>query len=136
MFLAFRLPQVSVATLILLVVVVPATAVQRKPAAVHNLSLESVNTAEGRRGKLSPNLLAHASPGEIDANRGENTRKAVVAFREMRNLGSGEQVDERYGVHSPTRTANPPWSPIPSRRRTSRVRSLTRYRRIIAKKPP
>ena len=38
---------------------------------------------------------AHASPGEIDANRGENTRKAVIAFREMRGLGGGEQIDER-----------------------------------------
>jgi hypothetical protein len=27
--------------------------------------------------------------------RGENTRKAVTAFREMRGLGSGEQIDER-----------------------------------------
>jgi lipoprotein-anchoring transpeptidase ErfK/SrfK len=38
---------------------------------------------------------AHASPGEIDANRGENTRKAMAAFREMRGLGGGEQIDER-----------------------------------------
>ena len=38
---------------------------------------------------------AHASPGEIDANRRENTRKAVIAFREMRGLGGGEQIDER-----------------------------------------
>jgi lipoprotein-anchoring transpeptidase ErfK/SrfK len=38
---------------------------------------------------------AHASPGEIDANRGENTRKAVAAFREMQGLSGREQVDER-----------------------------------------
>ena len=38
---------------------------------------------------------AHASPGGIDANRGENTRKAVAAFREMRGIGGGEQIDER-----------------------------------------
>jgi peptidoglycan hydrolase-like protein with peptidoglycan-binding domain len=82
----------------------PATAAQKKPAAVHNLSPESVNTAEWRRGNLSPTLLLklqvvldrpHASPGEIDANRGENTRKAVAAFRDMRSLGGGEQVDDR-----------------------------------------
>jgi len=62
-----------------------------------------VNNAEWRGGSLSTPLLvklqvlldrAHASPGEIDANRGENTRKAVVAFREMRRLGGGEQIDE------------------------------------------
>jgi lipoprotein-anchoring transpeptidase ErfK/SrfK len=101
MFLSLRVPRIAVAALSFLVV--PAIAAQRKPAAVHNLGLESVNTAEWRRGKISPSLLlklqvlldrAHASPGEIDANRGENTRKAVAAFREMRNLGSGEQVDE------------------------------------------
>jgi len=30
-----------------------------------------------------------------DASRGENTRKAVVAYREMRGLGRGEQIDEK-----------------------------------------
>jgi len=102
MFVSFRVLQVFVAALILLVV--PATAEQKKPAAVHNLSPESVNTAEWRRGNLSPTFLlklqvlldrARASPGEIDAKRGENTLKAVAAFRDMRGLGGGEQVDER-----------------------------------------
>jgi len=102
MFVSFRVLQVFVAALILLVV--PATAEQKKPAAVHNLSPESVNTAEWRRGNLSPTFLlklqvlldrARASPGAIDAKRGENTLKAVAAFRDMRGLGGGEQVDER-----------------------------------------
>jgi lipoprotein-anchoring transpeptidase ErfK/SrfK len=102
MFISFRVLQIFVTALILLVA--PATAEQKKPAAVHNLRPESVNTAEWRRGNLSPTLLlklqvlldrARASPGEIDAKRGENTRKAVAAFRDMRGLGGGEQVDER-----------------------------------------
>src|SRR5262245_15180062 len=37
---------------------------------------------------------AHASPGEIDAARGENTRKAIVAYREMRDLSAGDRIDE------------------------------------------
>jgi peptidoglycan hydrolase-like protein with peptidoglycan-binding domain len=33
-------------------------------------------------------------PGEIDASRGENTCKAVAAYRQMRGLGRGDQIDE------------------------------------------
>jgi lipoprotein-anchoring transpeptidase ErfK/SrfK len=82
----------------------PAHAARKQSSAAHNISLESVNNAEWRRGNLSTALLikvqvlldrAHASPGEIDASRGENTRKAVAAYREMRGLGRGEQIDER-----------------------------------------
>jgi lipoprotein-anchoring transpeptidase ErfK/SrfK len=93
-----------IALILLTAFVAPASAAQKQPAATHNVSLESVNNAEWRGGSLSTPLLvklqvlldrAHASPGEIDANRGENTRKAVAAFREMRRLGGGEQIDER-----------------------------------------
>jgi peptidoglycan hydrolase-like protein with peptidoglycan-binding domain len=38
---------------------------------------------------------AHASPGEIDGNLGENTRKAIAAFREMKALEPNEHVDEQ-----------------------------------------
>jgi lipoprotein-anchoring transpeptidase ErfK/SrfK len=69
------------------------------------LSLESVNGAQwrGKGGNVSTALLvklqilldrAHASPGQIDATRGENTRKAIVAYRDMRGLGNGERIDE------------------------------------------
>lgn len=76
----------------------------RKPArAPQTLSPESINDASWRRGNLSAPVLlklqvlldrAHASPGQIDATRGENMRKAVAAFRQMRGLGRGEQVDK------------------------------------------
>ena len=36
----------------------------------------------------------HASPGEIDASFGSNTRKAVAAYREMKGLARGERIDE------------------------------------------
>lgn len=38
---------------------------------------------------------AHASPGQIDAMGGENTRKAVVAYREMQGLASGKKIDDQ-----------------------------------------
>jgi lipoprotein-anchoring transpeptidase ErfK/SrfK len=64
-----------------------------------------VNGAEwrGKRVGKSPAVLvklqvlldrAHASPGEIDATFGPNTRKAVSAYREMKDLPRGERVDE------------------------------------------
>ena len=36
---------------------------------------------------------ARASPGEIDGNMGENTRKALRAFRQMHGLRPGERLD-------------------------------------------
>ena len=95
---------VPIVLAILSMFIAPASAARKQAAAAHNVSLESVNNAEWRGGNLSAPLLVkvqvlldrvHASPGEIDANRGENTRKAVIAFREMRGLGGGEQIDER-----------------------------------------
>jgi lipoprotein-anchoring transpeptidase ErfK/SrfK len=82
----------------------PAHAARNQASAAHNLSIESVNNADWRGGTISTPLLvklqilldrAHASPGEIDASRGENTRKAVAAYREMRGLGRGEQIDAK-----------------------------------------
>ena len=37
---------------------------------------------------------AHASPGVIDGTLGENTRKAIAAFSEMRRLESTEELNE------------------------------------------
>ena len=68
--------------------------------------MEAVNNIEwrGKSGSTSAALLvklqilldrAHASPGQIDAIGGENTRKAVVAYREMQGLPSGEKIDDQ-----------------------------------------
>jgi lipoprotein-anchoring transpeptidase ErfK/SrfK len=95
---------ITFALAVLAVVASAAHAARKQGSAVHNFSPESVNKAEWRGGNISTPLLvklqvlldrAHASPGEIDATRGENTRKAVAAFREMRGLGRGEQIDEK-----------------------------------------
>jgi lipoprotein-anchoring transpeptidase ErfK/SrfK len=83
---------------------IPAAATRKGAVPTAAITLESVNNAEWRRGDVSAPVLlklqvlldrAHASPGQIDATRGENTRKAVSAYREMRGLGGGEQIDER-----------------------------------------
>jgi lipoprotein-anchoring transpeptidase ErfK/SrfK len=93
-----------IALLELALLVTPAWAARKHDPAVHKLTPETVNNAEWRQGKLSPSLLVrlqvlldrtHASPGQIDATRGENTRKAIAAFREMHGLGNGEQIDQR-----------------------------------------
>jgi peptidoglycan hydrolase-like protein with peptidoglycan-binding domain len=70
-----------------------------------SLTMASVNDSQWQaRGKPSASVLvklqilldrAHASPGVIDGNQGENTRKAIAAFREMKGLESTEQADEQ-----------------------------------------
>jgi peptidoglycan hydrolase-like protein with peptidoglycan-binding domain len=73
------------------------------------LSIESVNDAEWSRSTgnvpkpllVKPQILldrAHASPGQIDGNRGESTRKAVGAFREMRDIGRPYRWSELPGA--------------------------------------
>ena len=68
-----------------------------------SLTLESVNDAEWQEQKPSTPLLvklqvlldrAHASPGEIDGTLGENTRKAIAAYVEMKGLEPTEQINE------------------------------------------
>ena len=83
----------------------PALSAPQKAGRGQTLSLVQVNDAEwrGKRGGQSTAVLvklqvlldrAHASPGEIDASFGGNTRKAVVAYREMKGLSRGERIDE------------------------------------------
>ena len=86
-----------------LLLALPATGLaarQRSP----RLTLESVNDAAWEaQGKSSTALLvklqvlldrAHASPGEIDGTLGENTRTAIAAYAEMKDLRPNEQVNE------------------------------------------
>ena len=91
------------ANVVLIAAVVPAASAPKKATAGPPLSMANVNDATWRQGTQSTPFLiklqvlldrAHASPGQIDAKPGENTRKAVAAFREMRSLPSGEKIDE------------------------------------------
>ena len=95
--LARSISSAVLAVAVIAITHVPATSAP-KTSASRTLSLESVNNAQwrGKGGNVSTPLLiklqilldrAHASPGQIDATRGENTRKAIVAFREMRGSG-------------------------------------------------
>jgi peptidoglycan hydrolase-like protein with peptidoglycan-binding domain len=87
-----------------LVLALLATAVDARQKS-QSLTIASVNDSQWQaRGKPSASFLvklqilldrANASPGVIDGNQGENTRKAIVAFREMKGLESTEQVDEQ-----------------------------------------
>ena len=94
------------ANVVLIAAVVPAASAPKKATAGPPLSMANVNDATWRQGTQSTPFLiklqvlldrAHASPGQIDAKPGENTRKAVAAFREMRSLPSGEKIDETCG---------------------------------------
>jgi lipoprotein-anchoring transpeptidase ErfK/SrfK len=99
----FALRTITFVAALFALLTAPAHAAHKQSSAAHNVNLEGVNGAEWRRGNVSTALLikvqvlldrAHASPGEIDASRGENTRKAIAAYREMRGFGPGEQIDE------------------------------------------
>ena len=86
-----------------LLLALPATNLAARQRSA-NLTLESVNDAEWQaQGKPSTPLLvklqvlldrAHASPGEIDGTLGENTRKAIAAYAEMKGLEPTDQVTE------------------------------------------
>lgn len=79
-----------------------ATLVARQKS--QSLTIESVNDSQWEaQVKPSASLLvklqvlldrAHASPGVIDGKLGENTRKAIAAFSEMKGLERTEQANE------------------------------------------
>jgi lipoprotein-anchoring transpeptidase ErfK/SrfK len=97
--------RVFASLLLLALLSVPATAAKRSSRSTEPLSIDRVNGAEIINSSARPSgaallrvqiLLdrAHFSPGEIDDNFGENTRKAVRIYRETKPLGSGERIDE------------------------------------------
>src|SRR5262245_15549915 len=84
---------------------VPAIAAKRSSRSATLLSIDSVNGAEINKLSTRPSSAAllrvqilldraHFSPGEIDDNFGENTRKAVRIYRETKSLSNGERIDE------------------------------------------
>jgi peptidoglycan hydrolase-like protein with peptidoglycan-binding domain len=86
-----------------LVLLLPATGLAARQRSA-SITLESVNDAGWQaQGKPSIPLLvklqvlldrAHASPGEIDGTQGENTRKAIAAYAEMKGLEPTDEVTE------------------------------------------
>jgi lipoprotein-anchoring transpeptidase ErfK/SrfK len=81
----------------------PPTALAARPRSP-SLTLETVNDAAWEtQGKSSTPLVvklqvlldrAHASAGEIDGTLGENTRKAIAAYAELKGLEPTEQITE------------------------------------------
>ncbi len=103
---------------------------------------DSVNDATWRRGNLSASVLlkmqvlldrAHASPGQIDATVDENMGKAVAAFRRMRGLGRGEQVDEEVWRALTEKDSAPVL--VNYTKRTSLGRSSRQSPKITARRP-
>lgn len=90
--------------LLLAFFVLPGQSLEARQQA-QGLTMASVNEAEWQdQVKPSTSLLvklqvlldrAHASPGVIDGKLGENTRKAIAAFSEMKGLDPTEQVNEQ-----------------------------------------
>jgi lipoprotein-anchoring transpeptidase ErfK/SrfK len=103
----FRLGKTIIAFALSFSLALPVTslAARHKPASVKALDMASVNGADWQENAhpAPPVLIklqvlldrAHVSPGEIDGNLGENTRKAIAIFRELKGLGSKDLVDEQ-----------------------------------------
>jgi Putative peptidoglycan binding domain len=87
----------------LLVTLPPARLEARQQS--QSLTIASVNDAEWQpQSKPSTSLFvklqalldrAHVSPGEIDGTLGENTRKAIAAYGEIKGLEPTEEVNEQ-----------------------------------------
>jgi len=99
------MPHVLASLLLLVLLLVPAIAAKRSSRAATLLSIDSVNEAEINEPAAGPSGAAllrvqilldrtHFSPGEIDGNFGENTRKAVRIYRETKGLNSSDRIDE------------------------------------------
>jgi lipoprotein-anchoring transpeptidase ErfK/SrfK len=107
----FRLAKTIVAFTLSFCLALPVTslAARHKSASIKRLDMASVNGAEWQENARSslPLIIklqvlldrAHVSPGEIDGNLGENTRKAIEVLRELKGLGPKTLVDEQlWGV--------------------------------------
>src|SRR5262245_14761243 len=84
--------------------VTPHAAARKHARAAKILYVVSVKYSKLMRGKPTSAVQvmlqilmdrAHASPSQIDANIGENTRKAIAALQEIRGLDDGQEPDER-----------------------------------------
>src|SRR4029077_3318923 len=95
----FRLAKTIIAFTLSFCLALTATslAARHKSTSIKRLDMASVNGTEWQENaRSSPPLIiklqvlldrAHVSPGEIDGNLGENTRKAIEVFRELKGLG-------------------------------------------------
>jgi lipoprotein-anchoring transpeptidase ErfK/SrfK len=80
-------------------------AARQRPVSNEGLTITNVNEAQWQNQKRPSTALlirlqilldrAHVSPGVIDGNFGENTRKAIEAFRELSGLEPNDHLDEQ-----------------------------------------
>ena len=106
----------------------PVTCLAARKSTPSKVDMASVNGIEWQENaRSSPPLIiklqvlldrARVSPGEIDGNLGENTRKAIEVFRELKGLGPKTLVDQPlWGVLTEGQTLSRFWSPTRSARR-------------------
>jgi lipoprotein-anchoring transpeptidase ErfK/SrfK len=85
--------------------VIPATSIAARDKSADGLTMAEVNEAQWQKGgKPTSSLLvkiqilldrAHVSPGVIDGKPGENTQKAIAAFKKMNGLEPNDEIDEQ-----------------------------------------
>ena len=103
--MVFRSGELLVVYALSLCVLWPVTtlAARQKSTSAETPDMASVNGADWQE-KARPTLAlliklqvlldrAHVSPGEIDGNFGENTRKAIAAVRQLNSLEPSDQLD-------------------------------------------
>jgi peptidoglycan hydrolase-like protein with peptidoglycan-binding domain len=100
-----RLSRATMPCAVAVCLVIPATSIAARDKSADGLTMAEVNEAQWQKGgKPTSSLLvkiqilldrAHVSPGVIDGKPGENTRKAIAAFKIMNGLEPNDEIDEQ-----------------------------------------
>ena len=104
-----RLSRATMPCAVAVCLVIPATSIAARDKSADGLTMAEVNEAQWQQGgKPTSSLLvkiqilldrAHVSPGVIDGKPGENTRKAIAAFKKMNGLEPNDEMDEQlWGI--------------------------------------